>query len=191
MPNPILKSPQLLTSNVNALNATTSSQNRTSATLINNPTLVKQILRKRRSKQYLDAIQKLDAGGTLPNPKLAKEILQVIKNEFPDIAIENILLGCMAICHLGNPLEVHTIEANNPVIVHVPHNYPMGTAMEKARSLSLMTDYICVEIYSNELRAISTNGIVSVIDAPTAEDDWSQYQSQPTIYRAGCGERFV
>ena len=191
MPKPILKAPQSQTSNISALSATQNQQNRTSATLKTDPAQIQLILRKRRSSKYLDAIKKLDAGGKTPNKKLAEEVVQAIRDEFPDLYIENILLGCMAVCNLGNPLEVHTIDVADPTIIHIPRHYPLGTALDKARSLAIMPDYLCIEIYSHELRAILRTGSVAIIEASSAEKDWKSYQSQPTIACQGCGESFM
>ena len=191
MPKPILKSPQSQNTSLSALSATQTRHNRTSATLKTDPAQIQMILRKRRSPKYLDAIKKLDAAGRTSNKQLADEIVQAIKDEFPDLDIENILLGCMAICHLDDPLEVHTIEIADPTIVHIPRHYPLGEFLDKARSLAIIPDYLCIEIYSHELRAISKTGSVAIIDAPTVQDDWNHYQSQPTVSRAGCGESFM
>ena len=69
-----------------------------------------RLLRKSRSKEYMDAIHQLDAGGHVHNKKEVNEIINTIKSEFPDVDINGILLGFVAKCYLGAPYEAHTLE---------------------------------------------------------------------------------
>lgn len=50
-----------------------------------------RLLRKSRSKEYMDAIHQLDAGGHVHNKKEVNEIINTIKSEFPDVDINGIL----------------------------------------------------------------------------------------------------
>ena len=75
-------------------------------------------LRKKRSKEYMQAIQKLDAGGHTHNQKQVDEIIGEITNEFPEVKLEGLLIGFVAICYLGKPYEVHTLDLSGRIIQH-------------------------------------------------------------------------
>ena len=91
-----------------------------------------RFLRKPRSKAYMDALHKLDAGGHVHNQNKVNEIINTIKSEFPEIELNGILLGYVAICYLGKPYEVHTLDITGGIIEH----YKAGS------SISRLTDII-------------------------------------------------
>lgn len=122
-----------------------------------------RLLRKRRSKEYMDAMHHLDAGGHVHNQQKVNDIIQTIKNEFPEVEISGILLGCVSICYLGKPYEVHTLDVGLGIIEHYKAGHALPNGMEKARSIALRGGYEFIEVYIDCCRAISANGDVSVI----------------------------
>jgi hypothetical protein len=68
-----------------------------------------RLLRGPRSKNYMDALHKLDAGGHVHNQNKVNEIITAIQNEFPEVELGGVLLGYVSKCYLGVPYEVHTL----------------------------------------------------------------------------------
>jgi hypothetical protein len=124
---------------------------------------VARILRKKRSKNYVSAIHHLDAGGHVHNQKQLDDILHMIQEEFPEVALSGILLGIVSNCYLGENYEVHSIDIAGNIIDHFRKGQPMPERLEKARTLALMGGYEFIEVYVDCCRAVSFNGSVSVI----------------------------
>ncbi len=122
-----------------------------------------QMLRKTRSKEYMAAIHRLDAGGRVHNQDQVNEIINTIKKEFPEIELKGILLGYVAICYLGKPYEVHTLDMEGGIIKHYPSGQSLPDGMEKARGIAMYGGYDFIEVYVDCCRAVSANGMVSVI----------------------------
>jgi len=122
-----------------------------------------RLLRKSRSKRYMEAMNALDAGGRLQTAEQIAEIMAVIRDEFPEIELEGILLGYVSICYLGKPYEVHTLDLTGQIIEHYKNGETLPGGMEKARGLALRGGYSFIEVYTDCCRAVSPNGSVSVI----------------------------
>ena len=122
-----------------------------------------RLLRKSRSKEYMDAIHQLDAGGHVHNKKEVNEIINTIKSEFPDVDINGILLGFVAKCYLGAPYEAHTLDLVGELIEHYKRGETLPGGLDKAKSIALHGGYDFIEVYTDCCRAISSNGSVSVI----------------------------
>lgn len=122
-----------------------------------------RLLRKSRSKEYMDAIHQLDAGGHVHNKKEVNEIINTIKSEFPDVDINGILLGFVAKCYLGTPYEAHTLDLVGEIIEHYKLGEILPGGLDKAKSIALHGGYDFIEVYTDCCRAISSNGSVSVI----------------------------
>lgn len=122
-----------------------------------------RLLRKSRSKEYMDAIHQLDAGGHVHNKKEVNEIINTIKSEFPDVDINGILLGFVAKCYLGVPYEAHTLDLVGEIIEHYKRGETLPGGLDKAKSIALHGGYDFIEVYTDCCRAISSNGSVSVI----------------------------
>lgn len=120
-------------------------------------------MRKTRSKEYIDALHKLDAGGHVHNQNKVNDIINTIRNEFPEIEISGILLGYVSICYLGKPYEVHTLDMTGEIIEHYKMGQSLPGGLEKARSIALRGGYEFIEVYVDCCRAISSNGAVAVI----------------------------
>lgn len=122
-----------------------------------------RLLRKSRSKEYMDAIHQLDAGGHVHNKKEVNEIINTIKSEFLDVDINGIFLGFVAKCYLGAPYEAHTLDLVGEIIEHYKRGETLPGGLDKAKSIALHGGYDFIEVYTDCCRAISSNGSVSVI----------------------------
>ena len=124
---------------------------------------IDRLLRKPRSKQYMDAMHKLDAGGHTHNHDQVSEIMNIIRNEFPEIEINGVLLGIISECFLGPPYEVHTLDiAGSGIIDHYKAGITLPGGLEKARSIAIRGGYSFIEVYIDCCRAVNSNGVVSV-----------------------------
>ncbi len=122
-----------------------------------------KLLRKSRSKEYMQALHKLDAGGHVHNQSKVNDIIDTLRNEFPELDISGIMLGIVSICYLGAPYEVHTLDISGQIIEHFKGGQILPGGLEKARSIAMRGGYDFIEVYIDCCRAISSNGTVSVI----------------------------
>ena len=164
MPKPILKSlqTQAQTQNNTLLSATFNSQQPKQQQQMDKMKL-DRLLRQPRSKAYMEAIHKLDAGGHVHNQQKVNEIINTIRSEFPDIELNGILLGLVSVCYLGAPYEVHTVDITGSIIEHYKVGHVLPGGLEKARGIALRGGYSFIEVYVDCCRAVSSNGSVSVI----------------------------
>lgn len=122
-----------------------------------------RLLRKTRSKEYMEAMHKLDAGGHVHNQAKVNEIIDIIRQEFPEVQLAGILLGFVSICYLGRPYEVHVLDITGGIIEHYVSGQPMPGGLEKARAIAMRGGYDFIEVYADCCRCVSSNGSVSVI----------------------------
>lgn len=162
MPKPMLRQPQAQTQTNTILSATQSQQQKQQTQQIDKMKL-DRLLRKTRSKEYMQALHKLDAGGHVHNQHKVNEIIDTIRNEFPDLEISGIMLGIVSICYLGKPYEVHSLDITGQIIEHYKSGQVLPGGLEKARSIAMRGGYDFIEVYVDCCRAISSNGSVSVI----------------------------
>ena len=108
MPKPMLNRPQTQTNSDNILSATYAPPKKQAKTI--DKVALDRMLRQPRSKRYMDAMTKLDAGGHTHNENQVREIIDAIKAEFPEVEITGVLLGFVSKCYLGTPYEVHTLD---------------------------------------------------------------------------------
>lgn len=162
MPRPMLKQPQTQTQTGGILSATQQQSQKQQVQQMDKMKL-DRLLRKTRSKEYMDALHKLDAGGHVHNQHKVNEIIDAIRNEFPEVEISGVLLGFVSICYLGKPYEVHTLDMTGQIIEHYKSGQTLPGGLEKARSIALRGGYDFIEVYVDCCRAISSNGSVSVI----------------------------
>jgi len=132
MPRPMLKQPQFQNSSDSLLSATQNQAQKTQAQAMDKMKL-DRLLRKPRSKQYMDALHKLDAGGHTHNQAKVTEIINTIKNEFPEVELNGILLGYVSICYLGKPYEVHTLDMTGEIIEHYKTGQSLPGGLEKSK----------------------------------------------------------
>ena len=157
MPRPMLRTPQNQTETNNVLSATCNNEEKQQM----NKMMLDRLLRKNKSKEYMDALHKLDSGGHVHNENKVNEIINTIKREFPEVELRGILLGYVAICYLGKPYEVHTLDIG--IIEHYKAGHTLPGGLEKARNIAMRGGYDFIEVYVDCCRAISANGSVSVI----------------------------
>lgn len=124
---------------------------------------IDRMLRNPRSKEYMEALRKLDVGGHTHNKAKVDEIIDTIRNEFPEVEIQGIMLGIVSTCYLGKPYEVHTLDVAGQIIEHYQVGQELPNGMEKARSIALRGGYDFIEVYVDCCRAVSSSGAVSVI----------------------------
>ena len=123
-----------------------------------------RLLRKKRSPAYMEALRNLDAGGHVHNQQQVKEIMDAIRQEFPEVEITGILLGHVAACYLGAPYEVHVLDmAGGGIIEHDKAGHPLPGGLEKARNIAMRGGYAFIEVYVDCCRAIKDDGSVAVI----------------------------
>jgi hypothetical protein len=122
-----------------------------------------RLLRKPRSRAYMNAIAHLDAGGHTHNAQLIKEITDSIRQEFPEVELGGVMLGIVSKCYLGENYEVHSLDISGTIIEHFRQGQMLPGGMEKARSIAIRGGYEFIEVYVDCCRAISSNGSVSVI----------------------------
>jgi hypothetical protein len=128
----MLKQPQFQNSSDSLLSATQNQAQKTQAQAMDKMKL-DRLLRKPRSKQYMDALHKLDAGGHTHNQAKVTEIINTIKNEFPEVELNGILLGYVSICYLGKPYEVHTLDMTGEIIEHYKTGQSLPGGLEKSK----------------------------------------------------------
>ena len=162
MPKPMLKQPQMQTQSGVILSAT-QQFSQTKQTQQMDKMKLDRLLRKTRSKEYMDALHKLDAGGHVHNQHKVNAIIDAIRNEFPEVEISGVLLGFVSICYLGKPYEVHTLDMTGEIIEHYKAGQILPGGLEKARSIALRGGYDFIEVYVDCCRCISSTGAVSVI----------------------------
>lgn len=163
MPRPILGiSQQKQKSNSDILSMTSNRKQNKKPNQLDKMSMYR-LLRKRRSKEYMDAIHKLDAGGHVCNQNKVDEIIETIRGEFPETEIAKILLGYVGICYLGKPYEVHLLDISGSIVQHYKEGQTLPNGLEKARGIAMRGGYCFIEVYADCYRAIDSNGYVSVI----------------------------
>ena len=161
MPKPMLKNPnQTMQQSNNILSATQIVKQKPQQM---DQMKLDRLLRQKRSKAYMDAIHRLDAGGHVHNQNKVNDIIDTIKAEFPEVELGGILLGYVAVCYLGRPYEVHTLDMTGNIIEHYQTGQSLPDGLEKARNIAMRGGYDFIEVYMDCCRCISGNGTVSVI----------------------------
>ncbi len=164
MPRPMLRTPQQTqTQTNNLLSATNNNQQQKQKQQQMDKMKLDRLLRQPRSKAYMDAIHKLDAGGHVHNQEKVNDIINTIRSELPEVELSGILLGYVAVCYLGRPYEVHTLDITGGIIEHYKSGQTLPNGLEKARSIAIRGGYDFIEVYVDCCRAVSSNGTVSVI----------------------------
>jgi hypothetical protein len=123
-----------------------------------------QRLRQTRSSAYVDAMKRLDVGAHHADRAALESLVAAIANEFPELGIEQRPLGIVSRCFLGSPYEVHICDLGGGIVQHFETFRSMPPLFERARSLASHPAYAFIEVYADTLRAVSSDGSVSVID---------------------------
>lgn len=162
MPKPMLRQPQTQVQTDTLLSATQNQQQKQQTQQMDKMKL-DRLLRKPRSKEYMQALHKLDAGGHVQNQQKTAEIIDAIRREFPEVELSGIMLGIVSTCYLGKPYEVHTLDITGQIIEHYKSGQTLPGGLERARSVAIRGGYEFIEVYVDCCRAVSSNGSVSVI----------------------------
>lgn len=162
MPKPMLRQSQLQTQSDTILSAVQNQKQKQQAQQMDKMKL-DRLLRKARSKEYMQTLHNLDAGGHVHNQHKVNQMIDTIRNEFPDLEISGIMLGIVSICYLGKPYEVHTLNMAGQIVEHYKSGQMLPDGLEKARTIAIRGGYEFIEVYVDCCRAISSNGSVSVI----------------------------
>lgn len=162
MPKPMLKQPHVDVKTNTILSATQKQQKQHQTKQMDKLKL-ERLLRKNRSKEYMKALHKLDSGGHVHNQNEINDIIDIIRNEFPEVEISSIMLGIVSTCYLGEPYEVHIVDMNGQIIDHYERGRTLPGEFEKARSIAMRGGYDFIEVYVDCCRAVGVDGAVSII----------------------------
>ena len=165
MPRPLLRTPKQETENKtpNLLSAVRQEQQEKKQNTMD-PIMMDKLLRKKRSSKYMEILCHLDSGGHVQNREKVEEIRRAIEEEFPEINLDGFLLGYVQICYLGVPYEVQMLDYVGGIVQHYKRGEPLPNGLERARGLALRGGYEFIEVYQTCCRAVSKNGMVSVIN---------------------------
>lgn len=100
---------------------------------------------KRRSKDILDAVARLD---TTTDERTRREVLDWI-GELYDQRQGGTLLGLFGKCYLGHPYVDHLMDLTGDIITHYKPEDLLPPAFGPARPLARSTAYLFVEVYSD------------------------------------------
>jgi len=120
-------------------------------------------LRLKRSKAFVEAMTKLDAGFHLKDPNSLNALIAAIQEELPEITIDKLPIGVVARCYLGDGHDVHTLDRTGGIVTHFKTYESLPPLLERARSLALHVEYAFVEVYVDSLCAVRATGEVSMI----------------------------
>ncbi len=120
-------------------------------------------LRSKRSSAFIEAMAKLDASGVVATKEKVQELIDQIASEFPELAVDQLPLGIVSKCYLGNPYEVHSLDTRLQILDHYKRGEIVPNGMEKARRLAMHPSYAYIEVYMNMIAAVSLSGEVSMI----------------------------
>lgn len=163
MPRPLIKAREEQKVDASSLLSATHSEVREKSSSQMDKMVLDRLLRKKRSKRYMEAMAKLDAGGHTMNKEEVDSLIADIRAECPEIDLPSLLLGIVAKCYLGEDFEVHSLDMIGRIITHYRAGTPMPDGLEKARSIAFRGGYEFIEVYADCCRAVSSSGEVSVI----------------------------
>jgi hypothetical protein len=122
-----------------------------------------RLLRKPRSREYMEAMRKLDIGSHTHNDAQRDEIIRILQNEFPEVELGGILEGIIAKCYIGPEYDVHSINISGGIIHHFQKNESKPPELARARALAARGTYEFIEVYHDCCRCVSADGTVAVI----------------------------
>lgn len=120
-------------------------------------------LRMKRSSVYIDTLRKLDAGGHTHDRVAVDAFVAALREELPDITIDQLPVGIVSQCHLGEPYEVHSLDRLGNIIHHYKRLEPLPPLLARGRVLAASGQYAFVEIYTDKVIAVSQSGDVSIV----------------------------
>lgn len=121
-------------------------------------------LRGPRSQAYRDMIAKLDAGTFATDRTAFEQLMAAIARELPELKPEQLPIGFVSRCHLGEPYEVHIVDLVGNIVQHYMRHEMMPSPFDRARELALHDAYCFIEIYTdNSMGCVRTDGTVTRI----------------------------
>lgn len=118
-------------------------------------------LREPRTRAYVERVTRLDVG-TLHETGAVQRLLEEIRTEFPELGIEDFPLGWVSRCYLGEPFEVHVLDAVGSIVQHYRRGEPLPAELERARTLALHPAYAFIEVRRNALHCVRDDGTVTL-----------------------------
>lgn len=119
-------------------------------------------LREPRTRAYVERVTRLDTG-TLHETGAVQRLIEDIRAEFPDLGIEDFPVGWVSRCYLGEPYEVHVLDAAGAIVRHYRRGEPLPAELERARTLALHPAYAFVEVRRDALHCVRQDGTVTLI----------------------------
>ncbi|GJG96798.1 hypothetical protein [Cupriavidus pauculus] len=117
----------------------------------------------KRSTGYIEAIRKLDAGGHTHDRQAVEAVVAAIRDELPDVTIDQLPVGIVSQCFLGEPYEVHTLDRVGNIVHHYKRFESLPPLLGRGRVLAASGKYAFVEIYTDKVIAVSDSGDVSIV----------------------------
>jgi len=120
-------------------------------------------LRAKRSSAYIETIRKLDAGGHIHDRQAVEAFVAAIREELPEITIDQCPVGIVSKCYLGEPYEVHTLDRLGNIIHHYKRFESLPPLLGRGKTLAASGQYAFVEIYTDKVIAVAESGDVSIV----------------------------
>lgn len=119
-------------------------------------------LREPRTRAYVQRVTSLDVG-TLHDTGAVHQLLEEISAEFPELGIEDFPQGWVSRCYLGEPFEVHVLDAAGCIVQHYRRGEALPAELERARTLALHPSYAFIEVRRDTLHCVREDGTVTCI----------------------------
>ena len=119
-------------------------------------------LREPRTLAYVERLARRDAG-TLHDTGAVRQLLDEIRGEFPELGMEELPVGWVSRCYLGEPYEVHVLDAAGAIVQHYRRGEPLPAELERARALALHPAYVVIEVRRDALHCVRGDGTVTAI----------------------------
>ena len=165
MPKPMIQFGNKETSSTvsNAMLSANQAQTKEKHYTLSNEEL-EMLIRKPRSKEYVDFLKKLDIGCEADMSSYIEEWKERVDKEFPMIdMVSNFLLGIISRCYLGDSYEVHMLDKTLSIVGHFKKGEPLPDGLEPCRSIGMNPNYEFVEVYEHMYCIVDKNGNTSVI----------------------------
>ncbi|MBF4803611.1 hypothetical protein [Lancefieldella rimae] len=126
---------------------------------------IERVLRKKRSSEYMQTLNNLDAGGPVANQQEVNSLINRLHDELGDLELSGMpqLLGIVSKCYLGEPYEVHVLDLTFNIVEHYPRGEQLPENLEKARGMAMYGNYDYIEVYDTYCCAVSETGDVSIL----------------------------
>jgi len=113
---------------------------------------------KKRSKKYMEIIAGLD-DESLTKTRGFDDFMEIIQEEFGTAELSSLPQGIVSKCFLGHPYEVHILDlVGNQILKHYKSGQSMEPSFEKARNLAMHHMYDIVEVYTDKIILIKSDG---------------------------------